>query len=69
MLIQKITQCPKGCQNATISESSRVVEIVPSNLLLEGGNQSATQTVKVYACNCCGTTFETKEKSDGRLVL
>jgi rubrerythrin len=67
MLIQKM-RCPRGCENAIFSESVKVLQAIPSNLLLEGQSPTIEQ-VKVYTCNCCGNTFETKEKSDGKLVL
>lgn len=68
MLIQKM-RCPRGCENAVFSESVKFLQAVPSNLLLEGNKTPTTEQVKVYTCNCCGNTFETKEKSDGKLVL
>lgn len=68
MLIQKM-RCPRGCENAIFSESVKVLSATPSNLLLEGAQAPVTEKVIVYTCNCCGNAFETKEKSDGRLVL
>lgn len=68
MLIQKM-KCPRGCENAIFSESVRMIETTPSNLLLESNKPPVTERVIAYTCNCCGNTFETKEKSDGRLVL
>ena len=68
MLITKM-KCPYGCESPVFTESVKTMQAVPSNLLLETGAQPVTECVKVYTCNCCGNTFETKEKGDGRMVL
>ena len=68
MLIQKM-RCPRGCDNAVFSESVKILETTPSNLLLEGNKPPVTEHVKVYTCNCCGNAFETRESNNGKIVL
>jgi hypothetical protein len=62
-------KCPYGCESPVFTESIKTVSMAPSNLLLEGQTEPVSETVKSYSCNCCGNTFETKEKSDGKIVL
>jgi rubrerythrin len=68
MILQKM-KCPYGCESPVFTESVKALETTPSNLLLEGNKPPVTEHVRVYTCNCCGNTFETKENSDGRIVL
>ena len=70
MLIEKLN-CPYGCQNASLSESTKRVPISGSNLLLETNSPStAVEIVKVYTCNCCHRSFESHSPKIGdRIVL
>lgn len=70
MLLEKIN-CPFGCQNSVMSESTKKVFAGSSNLLLDSSksNTSITEIVKVYSCNCCGRSFESKQQSEGKTVI
>ena len=71
MLIQRL-QCPNGCQNATITESIKVINTGNSNLLLDNTYASPsvqTSSVKLFTCHCCGNSFEMHQKTDDRMVL
>jgi hypothetical protein len=52
-------------------ESSKTVVTGGSNLLLDSSKATApvTEVVKVYSCNCCGRSFESKQQSEGRAVI
>lgn len=70
MLIERVN-CPYGCVNSTMLESTKKVVTGGSNLLLDSSNSnpSITEVVKVYSCNCCGRSFEAKQQSEGRIVI
>ena len=70
MLIERVN-CPYGCVNSTMLESTKNVITGNSNLLLDSSKSSSpvTETVKVYSCTCCGRSFETKQQTEGRTVI
>lgn len=57
-LINKIN-CPNGCNNPIFTESTKTIVENSVTLLNEGPNyQPKVKKIKVYNCNCCGSTFE-----------
>ena len=70
MLIERVN-CPFGCVNSIMLESTRKVVTGNSNLLLDSLRASAptTEVVKVYSCSCCGRSFESKQQSEGRMII
>ena len=70
MLIEKVN-CPFGCVNSVMLESTRKVISGNSNLLLDSIKSSApiTETVKVYSCGSCGRSFESKQQTEGKTII
>lgn len=64
-------KCPMGCNNANITETTKVISNPNSNLLLENPKEGNVMRVKVYTCHCCGNTFEMQNRlfGDGRVIL
>ena len=70
MLIQKVT-CPYGCNNSTMNESTRVVDLQVDNLLLDNAakpNGQSQKTVKVYTCSCCNKSFEVPAENKSNVL-
>lgn len=70
MLIERVN-CPYGCLNSVMLETTRRVITGNSNLLLDSAKSQTpvTEIVKVYSCSCCGKSFEAHQSSDGRMVI
>ena len=70
MLIEKIN-CPYGCINSVMTETTRKVLTGNSNLLLDSSKSQGTlaEIIKVYSCTCCGRSFESKQPTDGKMVM
>ncbi len=70
MFIERVS-CPFGCVNSIMLESTRKVVTGGSNLLLDSSKSSAptTEIVKVYSCNCCGRSFESKQQAEGKHII
>jgi hypothetical protein len=70
MLIERVS-CPFGCVNSVMLESTKTVASGNSNLLLDSTKSApqVTEIVKVYSCNCCGRSFESKQQNEGKTVI
>jgi len=70
MIIEKLN-CPYGCVNSVMLETTKKVVTGNSNLLLDSTKSESltSEVVKVYSCNCCGRGFESHQSSNGKMVI
>lgn len=68
-LINKVN-CPNGCSNPIFTESVKTIVENSYQLLNESSNQpQKVKRIKVYNCNCCGSTFEMYQGQNNNLIL
>jgi hypothetical protein len=61
--------CPNGCSNPIFTESIKTIVENSHQLLIESSNQQPkVKKVKVYNCNCCGSTFEMYQKNNNLIL-
>lgn len=70
MLREKVN-CPYGCKDSVMLETTKRIVTGNSNLLLDSQKSQApiTEVVKVYSCSCCGRGFEAPQASNSKIII